>query len=150
MPDGVSAPGRTRRPARLVVAIVAVVVLAWLAAMARDTWHYDRGVAAAARLDDPARAARAERELHAASRLNPDRTPDIRRALILWLGGHTPAARALLEDAVAAEPDNLSAWTALDWVAGSRDPRRAREALAEMRRLDPVNGAHPPVPPPRP
>jgi hypothetical protein len=130
-----------------VVALIAVGLIGWLVVMERDSRLYDRGVAASGQLDDPATVDRAEADLRAARLLSPDRTPDIWRGLVLWNAGR-PGARALLEDVVRAEPDNLSAWTALGWVAGG-DEALERRVSAEMRRLDPLSGGRRP-PPPRP
>jgi hypothetical protein len=130
------------------VAVVAAGLIAWLGVIARDTRLYDRGIAAAGRLDTPDAIARAESDLREARLLNPDRTPDVGRAVILWTVRRPAAARALLEDVVRAEPDNLSAWTALSWVGGDRE--QERKAAAEMQRLDPRGARRPPParPPP--
>jgi predicted Zn-dependent protease len=135
----------TRSPvlSRVVVAAVAIALIGWLAVMERNARLYDRGIAAAERLDDPATAARAEADLKAARLLNPDRTPDVGRALILWNSGRPAGARAALEDVVRDEPDNLSAWTALAWVSEGDDARVA----AHLRRLDPLTESRPPPPP---
>ena len=134
--------------ARLAVAVVALAAIGWLAVMERDARLYERGIAAGGSLDDPRTIARAEDDLEAARLLSPDRTPDIGRSLILWTAGRAPEARALLEDVVRAEPDNLSAWTALSWVDDGRDRALERRVAAEMRRLDPLNAGRRPPPPP--
>ena len=134
--------------ARLAVAVVALAAIGWLAVMERDARLYGRGIAAGGSLDDPRTVARAEDDLEAARLLSPDRTPDVGRSLILWTAGRPPEARALLEDVVRAEPDNLSAWTALSWVGAGRDRALERRVAAEMRRLDPLNAGRRPPPPP--
>jgi hypothetical protein len=126
--------------------VVAVGLIGWLVVMERDARLYDRGIAASARLGNPATAERAEADLRAARLLNPDRTPDIWRALVLATAGR-PGARPLLEDVVRAEPDNLSAWTALGWAAGE-DAALERRVAAEMKRLDPLSGGRRSAPPP--
>jgi hypothetical protein len=128
---------------------VAVVLIGWLVVMERDARLYER-IAAGVRFDDPATVARADDDLRSARLLSPDRTPDVLRALILSAAGRSPGARALLEDVVRAEPDNLSAWTALGWVNGGRDAQLERRVVAEMKRLDPLSGARRPAPPVRP
>ena len=70
--------------------------------------------------------------------------------MTLWITGRAPQARSLLEDVVASEPDNLSAWTALGWVNAGKDRALTRRVAAENRRLDPLNGDHPPPAPVRP
>jgi hypothetical protein len=128
--------------ARAVVAVIALVVIAWLGVIERDIRLFDRGIAAGGRLNAPQTIARAESDLRAARLLNPDRTPDIGRAVVLRTVGRPAAARALLEDVVRAEPDNLSAWTALSFVGGDR--AQERRAAAEMTRLDPRSARRPP------
>jgi hypothetical protein len=134
--------------ARLAVAVVALAAIGWLAVMERNVRLYDRGIAAGGSLGDPWTIARAEDDLEAARLLSPDRTPDVGRSLILWTAGRAREARALLEDVVRAEPDNLSAWTALSWVDEGRDRALEDRVAAEMRRLDPLNAGRRPPPPP--
>jgi hypothetical protein len=136
--------------ARIAVAVIAVGVIGWLAVMERDTRLYQRGIAAGGSLDNPQTIARAESDLEDARLLTPDRTPDVGRALILWTAGHAAPARTVLEDVVASEPDNLSAWTALGWVNAGADPQLGRRVAAELRRLDPLSGGRPPPSPVRP
>ena len=124
---------------RPILALVAVLVIGWLAVMERDARLYDRGIAAGGSLDDPATIARAESDMRDARLLNPDRTPDLGLAVILNTTGRKAAARTVLEDIVRDEPDNLSAWDALDFVNDDRDPALKRRAAAEIRRLDPLS-----------
>ena len=135
--------------ARLAVAVVALVAIGWLAVMERDARLYERGIAAGGRLDDARTVARAEADLEGARLLNPDRTPDVGRSLVLWTSGRAGEARALLEDVVRSEPDNLSAWTALGWVNDGEDPALEQRVRAQMRRLDPLSGGRRPPPPAR-
>ena len=135
--------------ARLAVAVVALGAIGWLAVMERDARLYERGIAAGGRLDDARTVARAEADLEGARLLSPDRTPDVGRSLVLWTSGRAAEARALLEDVVRSEPDNLSAWTALVWVNDGEDPALERRVRAQMRRLDPLSGGRPPPPPAR-
>ena len=124
---------------RPLVAVIAVLVIGWLAVLERDARLYDRGIAAGGSLDDPATIARAEADMRDARLLNPDRTPDLGLAVILNTTRRQAAAQRVLEDVVRAEPDNLSAWDALDFVNGDRDPALKRRAAAEIRRLDPLS-----------
>jgi len=133
---------------RVIVAVIALVLIGWLVVMERDARLYDRGVAAGGALDDAETAARAEEDLRAARLLSPDRTPDVGRALILWTTGRSAEARALLDDVVRAEPDNLSAWAALGWANAGRDAALERRVRAQIRRLDPLGGGGRPVRPP--
>jgi hypothetical protein len=134
--------------ARLALAVVALCAIGWLVVMERGARFYERGIAAGGSLDDARTIARAESDLEKATLLTPDRTPDVGRALILWTARREPEARALLEDVVASEPDNLSAWTALGWVNDGEDAALERRVQAEMRRLDPLS-ERPPAPPRR-
>jgi hypothetical protein len=124
---------------RAIVVVIAVAAIAWLGVMERDARRYDRGIAAGGRLDDPATIARAEGDMRAARLLNPDRTPDLGLAVILATTGRRSEARALLEGVARDEPDNLSAWDALRFVNGDRDPALARRVTAEIGRLDPLS-----------
>lgn len=122
--------------ARAAVAIVAVVVLAWLGVMERDARLQASGVAAAA---PPPDFARADADLRAARLLNPDTAPDTARAVLYNSVGRKPQAAALLEDVLRREPDNLTAWALLLLVARDDDPAAVRRALAARRRLDPLS-----------
>jgi hypothetical protein len=133
--------------ARVAVAVIALAAIGWLAVMERDARLYERGIAAGGSLDDPETIARAESDLEAARLLNPDRTPDVGRSLVLWVVGRAPEARALLEDVVRSEPDNLSAWTVLSWVNDGADPALERRVRAQVRRLDPLSEERRPAPP---
>jgi predicted Zn-dependent protease len=124
--------------ARVIVALLAVAVLAWLAVMERNERLIARGVTTAGQLDTPANVARAEADLRAARLLNPTTTPDLNRA-VLYIGLGRPAeATALLQDVVRREPDNRIAWGTLYGFTRDRDPAAARRALDALRRLDPL------------
>jgi hypothetical protein len=123
---------------RPLVAVIAVLVIGWLAVMERDARLYDRGIAAGGRLNAPGTIAGAEADMRGARLLNPDSTPDLGRAVILVTTGRRPAARRLLEGVVRDEPDNLSAWDALGFVNDGRDPLLQRRVDAQLRRLDPL------------
>lgn len=123
---------------RVIVALLAVAVLAWLAVMERNERLIARGVATAGQLDTPADVARAEADLRAARLLNPTTTPDFNRA-VLYAGADRPReAAALLQDVVRREPDNRIAWGILYAFTRDRDPAAARRALDALRRLDPL------------
>jgi Tfp pilus assembly protein PilF len=122
--------------ARVLVAAVAIVVLAWLAVGERDLRLERSGVAAAERRDFAA----ADADLRAARLLNPDTGPDISRAFALQAqeGRYTDAA-AVLRDVVRREPDNVFAWRSLAGFARDLDPPTAAHARAVLRRLDPLS-----------
>ena len=124
--------------ARIAVAAVAVLVLAWLALMLRDWRLQEDGAAALRPGSTPARLAQADRDLKASRLLNPDPAPDMNLALLASARGQSGRALAGIEDVVRREPDNLSAWAILAVLA--RDDAAARErAFAARRRLDPLN-----------
>lgn len=123
--------------ARVVVAVVAAVVLAWLAVMERDDRRLQSGVQAAQHALDPGSFRRADADFRAAQLLNPDPWPQISRA-VLHDAGRRPGARALVEDVLRREPDNLTAWGVLYTVARGEDPAAVRRSLAAFRRLDPI------------
>jgi hypothetical protein len=125
--------------ARAVVATVAVLVLAWLGVMERDTRLQASGIAAAQRLGVPGNAGRAERAFRDARLLTPDTAPDVSRAFLLRATGRRDEATALLDDVVAREPDNLTAWGVLATFARGRDATAVARALAARRRLDPLS-----------
>jgi hypothetical protein len=121
--------------ARAGIAVVAVLVLAWLGLMERDVRLEAHGTELSA---VPGNLARADADLRAAQRLNPDTGPELKRAF-LYVGAGRPAdAAAILEGIVRREPDNLAAWGALFNVARGRDGTAAERALAARRRLDPL------------
>jgi hypothetical protein len=121
--------------ARAVVAVIAVLLLAWLGVMERDVRLQVRGAAALRSEGDPGVLARAETDLQRANLLNPGTGPDLSRALVRRARGRTEASVALLEDVLRREPDNLTAWRVLMLLS----PDAAGRALAAQRRLDPVN-----------
>src|SRR3954451_8582873 len=92
--------------ARVVVAVVAVAVLAWLVVVERDLRLQAGGVAATARHD----LAGAEDRFRRASLLNPDTAPDLQRAYVRSARGQRAQAIALARDVVRREPENRDAW----------------------------------------
>jgi uncharacterized membrane-anchored protein len=121
--------------ARLAVVLVAIVVLAWLVVMERDARLQARGLGhVRARQSAPA-----YNDLRRAGFLNPDSTPKLSRALILFGQGESRRAAALLEDVLRHEPKNISAWGELYVITKKGDPATARRATAALRRLDPLD-----------
>jgi Tfp pilus assembly protein PilF len=123
---------------RAAVALVAVLVLGWLAVMERDTRLQERAIKASGRLSVAGNEARADAAFRAARFLNPDTTPDVGRAVMYLARELRPAAAALLRDVLRREPDNLTAWSVLYGVTRQSDPATARRALAARKRLDPL------------
>jgi cytochrome c-type biogenesis protein CcmH/NrfG len=124
---------------RVVVAVVAVLVIGWLGVQQRDTVLEQRGVELSGRLSEPGNAARADRAYRDAGLLNPDTTPDVGRAFVFLAGERRGEAKALLEEVLRREPDNLTAWGVLYNVSRENDPATARRALAARARLDPLS-----------
>jgi predicted Zn-dependent protease len=118
------------------VAVVAVVVLAWLGVMERDAREQARGVALAGVAGG---AARADQAFRRATFLNPDTAPDVARAFTIGVGGDEARALRLLQDVLRREPDNLTAWGMVAAFARGRDPAALRRAFAARRRLDPLS-----------
>jgi hypothetical protein len=125
--------------ARAVVAVLALALLAWLGVMERDTRLQARGTAATARQD----FARAESDFRSARLLNPDTTPDARRAYVYALSSRQREAVTLLEDVVRREPENRAAWGVLEEITRATEPETARRARDALRRLDPLNAGPP-------
>jgi len=120
--------------ARVAVAGVAVAVIAWLGVMERDTRLLARADHAAQARDYAA----ADRDLRDADTLSADTTADLRRAFLAQATRRGDEARALLEDVVRREPDNLTAWGLLLTFSREADPAAAERARAQIRRLDPL------------
>lgn len=123
---------------RVGLALFAVLVIAWSAVL----WHnevvgYD---AAEVIFGNPTMSdAEWERqldELRAAELLDPSTKWRVSRANALLLRDK-PAAARLAGSVVEREPDNLEAWMVVYRATEGRDPKRAAEALAEIRRLNP-------------
>ncbi len=132
---------RPSTAARVAAAVVALVVLAWLGLAFRNVRLEERGGRAAGALSQTANAARAERDFRAAGLLNPDTQPDLARAVVLVQLDRPERAVAVVEDVLRREPENARAWRTLLDLTSERDPGRAAEALAALRRLDPLTYA---------
>ncbi len=126
------------RASRAGAVVVAVLVLAWLGLSLRDVRLEERGGAAAGQLSVPGNAERAEADFRRAQLLNPDSGPDLARAVVLLQLDRPDRAVALVEDVVRSEPENTRAWRTLYEITRERDPARAEQALATLRRLDPL------------
>ena len=124
---------------RVAVAAVAVLAIAWLGVMERNTVLQDRGVSESGRLSEGGDGARAERAFRDARLLNPDTTPDVGRAFLYLAQDRRKEAKTLLEDVLRREPDNLTAWGVLFNVSRDYDAALGRRALAARARLDPLS-----------
>jgi predicted Zn-dependent protease len=125
---------------RGLLAIVSVVVIAWLAVLLRDSVLVDRvGSVAfephptAAQIDNGLSWARQARFL------NPDRSVPLSwQAEMYLLRGQTAAALRVYQRLVAAEPQFADAWFLIVARAAGVDPRLSDHALAELKKLDPL------------
>lgn len=127
--------------ARVAVAVVAVVVLAWLGVMERSVRLQAHAAALTHHGGTPAQLAHAESDLRRARLLNPDSTVDVAISTVQMRAGAQREGFALLEDIARREPENLLAWRLLGLYARGSEPAVARRALAARRRLDPVGSA---------
>jgi hypothetical protein len=126
--------------ARIAVAVIAVLAAGWLAVMERDhRLHADGARVLAMRDPSGAQLRQAEQDLRRASLLNPDTRPDLDRALVLVAQGRADSGKAVVEDVVRREPDNLLVWGVAAVLARGRDQALLDRAFAARKRLDPVN-----------
>jgi hypothetical protein len=123
---------------RAAVAVVALLVVGWLAVLERDYRLQTRAIT-----ETGARGqARSADDLDRARFLNPDRNPDFLRALVIVGQGQYQQGKAIITGALRDEPDNLSGWNTLFLISSGRDPASVRLAIANLARLDPI-GAQP-------
>lgn len=126
--------------ARVLLALTAVLVLAWVGVLFRN---YEIGKDAAVRAFFGPKLSRAERErdldrLDDAQLLDPNAYWRIARANYHILDGDRRRAARAAEDLVRDEPQNIFAWSTLLQATRRSDPERAAEAVAEIRRLNPL------------
>ena len=126
--------------ARLLVVALAVLALAWLAVNLRGYDRFEAGqrLALAPNATD-ASARDAGRLLDDARFLNPDTRPLLAEGSLLVArgGAGVRRGRAMLEEAVRKEPDNVVAWAVLASATRRLDPARSRQARARALELSP-------------
>ncbi|HEY1597875.1 MAG TPA: hypothetical protein VGF74_20920 [Thermoleophilaceae bacterium] len=120
---------------RVAIAVVAVLVVAWLVIMERNT----RLEASSLHAAGNHQIGKALGDLHDAQLLNPDTGPQLRRGLLYFTQGNAAATRTALDGVVRKEPDNLQAWSGLLAISRQGDPAGTRRALAVIKRLDPLD-----------
>jgi hypothetical protein len=125
---------------RAVLALFAVLVLAWLMLGARAVRLEDQASAVTdrARAGEAVAAAEVEQareRLGDARELSPDQGPSIREGQLLEAVGRKAEADFIARSVALAEPDNMQAWF-LAWVAATDEEAKER-ALAQLRRLNP-------------
>jgi hypothetical protein len=122
---------------RVALATIALLALAYLSVGLRNVVLVERGERLAALPGlTPGQVDEAERLLERARLLDPDTRPLLVEGRLLVRHGRE-GGRALLERAVAREPDNVLAWSVLAVVTQEADPERSRAAQARMRELSP-------------
>jgi len=128
---------------RIAVVLVALIVVAWLGLGLRAAVLTERGTEqleqglAAQQSGQPA-LRRAERSLHDATFLNPDRRPESYRAQVLVALGENARGRALSEQVTREEPDNREIWATASAIALALQDREYQAAAArQLRRLNP-------------
>jgi len=126
--------------ARVLLAVVAVLVLAWVGVLLRN---YETGKDAALRAFFGPKPSAAERDrdlrkLHEAQFLDPNAYWKVARANYYLVAGDTRDAAAAAEELVHAEPQNIFAWGTLLRATQQSDPARAGEARAQIKRLNPL------------
>jgi hypothetical protein len=127
------------RFSRIVVALVAVLVLAWSAVLLRDE-RIARQAEHRFRSDpemSDAALARVTEQFEDAELLNPGTPWTLVRANVLLLRDKPEAVR-VADEILENEPDNLGAWVVVAKATDGRDDARYAQALAEIRRLNPT------------
>jgi predicted Zn-dependent protease len=125
---------------RVLVALVAVVAIAWLGVNLRDYDSFERGERLAfAPNAGQAQVEEAARLLEDSRFLNPDTRPLLAKGALLVARGDGRAREgiALIEEAVRREPDNVFAWGVLASATRRLDPERSRQARARVDELSP-------------
>jgi hypothetical protein len=133
----VYAPGVT---ARILLVAIAMAVLAWVGVLARN---HELGKDPAVRAFFGPKPGPVERQrdldaLEDAQLLDPNAYWRIALANYHLMAGDRRGAIPVAEELVRDEPENLFAWGALLQATREADPRRAAEAAAALRRLNPL------------
>jgi predicted Zn-dependent protease len=125
---------------RFLLAACAILVIAWVGVLVRD--HYVGESAARTLLYDTDLSEREFQnhmdELRDARFLNPSSSPELARIEYYLFRGRARAAARVAESLVRVEPENADGWRLLWRATREVDPERAREAAAELRRLNPL------------
>jgi hypothetical protein len=126
--------------ARILLALSAVLVLAWVGVLTRN---YEIGKDAAVRAFFGPKLSQAERErdlqrLDDAQFLDPNAYWKVARANYYILDGDRRRAAQAAEQLVRDEPQNGFAWSTLLSATKGSDPKRAAEAAAQIKRLNPL------------
>jgi hypothetical protein len=138
LPETDAAPSRAILP-RVVIAVVAILLIAWLLVLARN---YSIGYNASLRVvDDPGMSAADWRQtMHDFERthvLDPSSDWSLIQAQYELLRDPDAAVRRA-DNVLRHEPDNLAAWWVILRATQGRDPARYRQAEAAVKRLNPA------------
>lgn len=120
---------------------MAVLVLVWLGVLYRDE-RVARAASDKIFYENPLPPAEYERQmdrLRDARLLDPDRSWELVQVRYMLLYEQPRRAFEAAERFVRTEPDNLEGWVLLFNVARELDSGRAREAAAQIRRLNPLS-----------
>jgi hypothetical protein len=130
--------GRATTVARVAVAIVALLIVAWLAVLVRDQQVGHAGVQSI--IDRPDMGERdwnrALDQMRAADLLDPSTDWSMGRANYLMVRD-PERARLIAESVVRREPNNLAAWMVILRATRETEPERARQAERHILRLNP-------------
>jgi hypothetical protein len=128
-------------PLRIALAGLALVVAAFLAlelyADRRVQSGREPAFAAGDRALPPAERRQVLADLRAGGRFRPGTDAILTRALVQLRAGRTADAERLARQALAREPRNHEAWSALAASLGDRDPAASRRAARRARELNP-------------
>lgn len=126
------------RVGRVLVAVLAIVVVAWFALAAREARDVAQATGIVTQSAPISRAAahHVSSLLDSAGVLNPDRQVSLLRAALATSRNDNRRARQILEGVTSAEPDNVDAWYLLAQVSG-RDHRVEALALKRIAQLHP-------------
>jgi predicted Zn-dependent protease len=130
---------RSTARTRLLLAVVALAMVAWLAILLRDLLLIRR-VAEIARTAHPTQAQirRGLLDARDSALLNPNRSlPLLSQAVIYQAARDSTGMIRIYERMLRAEPEDADIWYLLASTAQTRDPRLSAAALAHVRRLDP-------------
>ena len=126
--------------ARLALALIAALVLAWVGVLLRNLELGDDATlsACAGVALSPAERDRAAEPLHRAQLLGPNARWELARGGYYLLNGRPQTAAMVAEGLLGEEPENVAAWALLREATRRTDPGRSERAAAEIRRLDPL------------
>jgi hypothetical protein len=126
---------------RAILALIAVVLIAWFSVLARNHvvgWNASLRIVAEPKMD-AAEWKRAMDDFRSAESLDPSTDWSIIRAQY-WLLRDKRMALRVADSVLRREPDNLAAWSAVLRASDGVQPARHREAIMQIRRLNPPPG----------